>query len=220
MINSIISKAYYPDDIRETLEKDKLLDTNKWKLDLKVSTNQDQNIKNKEDEQFKIEFQSNYNKYCKRLKIYKANLTHAYAKLWGNCSKDMQRKIVSMSIFESSIKNKLLELLSAIKKQALSFQEDQYKKRIILDSLINFVLTKQKEDECLDDYITRFKGAVDVLKEHLGGPLILTKYIKTLPDYNEDDHAAIKQCMKTGFEELTIYAFMKNLDQNKYGLIP
>ena len=219
IINTIISKANYPDNIGDTLKSGNLQNIEKWRPELRVSDSKDQTIRTCKDKQFGMEFQSNYDKYCTRVKTYNANSIHAYAKLWKHCSKSLQQKITSMSTFDSTIKNKPLSLLSAIKKHALSFQEDQYEMRIILDSLTNFIMTKQRDDKHLDNYSTRFKGAQDKLKEHLGGPIILTKYINTLSDYNEKNNEAIKKCMKTGFKEVMAYMFMKNTDQKKYSSI-
>ena len=55
---------------------------------------------------------------------------------------------------------------------------------IISDTLFAMLLTKQKDKENLSDYTKRFKVSRDVLKAHIGGPLILTKYVKSLASYS------------------------------------
>ena len=47
--------------------------------------------------------------------------------------------------------------------------------------------TKQKEGESLQDYTKRFRVAPDVLKSHIGGPIILTKFIEAMDGYNKTD---------------------------------
>ena len=49
---------------------------------------------------------------------------------------------------------------------------------IIVDALKAMMTTKQREGENLADYTQRFKTAKDVLESHIGGALILTKYVK------------------------------------------
>jgi hypothetical protein len=54
---------------------------------------------------------------------------------------------------------------------------------IILDSIQTMVNMKQKENESLQDYTKRFKTAHDVMKAHVGGPLILTKFVEDMDKY-------------------------------------
>ena len=44
--------------------------------------------------------------------------------------------------------------------------------------------TKQREGECLQDYTKRFCVAQDVLKSHIGGPIILKKFVNAIDGYN------------------------------------
>jgi len=46
--------------------------------------------------------------------------------------------------------------------------------------------TKEKEGESLHDCTKRFRVAPDVLKSHIGGPiLILTKFVEAMDRYDE-----------------------------------
>jgi hypothetical protein len=58
---------------------------------------------------------------------------------------------------------------------------------IIADALRTMVNLKQKENESLQGYTKRFKTARDVLVAHLGGPIELMKYIKTMDGFDEMD---------------------------------
>jgi hypothetical protein len=57
---------------------------------------------------------------------------------------------------------------------------------IILDAMRTLLFTKQKEGDSLQDCTNRFCMARDVLKSHMGGPIILsTKIIEAMDGYNE-----------------------------------
>ena len=43
--------------------------------------------------------------------------------------------------------------------------------------------SKQKENESLYDYTRRFKTCRDIMESQLGSPIVLKKYIQTLPEY-------------------------------------
>ena len=50
----------------------------------------------------------------------------------------------------------------------------------MLDSLQSLFNLKQKDGESLQDYTKRFKTTRDVLRYHIGGPIILTKYVERM----------------------------------------
>lgn len=58
---------------------------------------------------------------------------------------------------------------------------------ISLDAMKTLITTKLKEGESLQDYTKRFCMARDALKSHIGGPIILTKFVKAMDGYNEMD---------------------------------
>jgi hypothetical protein len=69
------------------------------------------------------------------------------------------------------------------------YKSKLYEMAIILDSIKTMVNTKQKENESLQDYTKQFKTACDVMCSHIGGPMILTKFVKKMKGYdatNED----------------------------------
>jgi hypothetical protein len=49
------------------------------------------------------------------------------------------------------------------------------------------VETLQKENETLSDYTKRFKVSQDVMESHIGGPIVLTKFVKQMTDYDALD---------------------------------
>ena len=93
----------------------------------------------------------------------------------------MQSKLEQKMNFSKTIYNDPIKLLKATKEHALNLQETTYSMEIIDDTIVHFLLMKQKE-ESLHKYIKKFKTAKEATELHLGGPIILTKYMKTLED--------------------------------------
>jgi len=108
--------------------------------------------------------------------------------LWERCNKAMKNKIEARSDY-NRIENNPITLLMAIKEHALNFQENRYSMSIILDAMRMLLFTKQKEGESLQDYTKRFRVARDVLKSHMGGPIILTKFVEAMDGYKEINFA-------------------------------
>jgi hypothetical protein len=76
---------------------------------------------------------------------------------------------------------------------------------------------QQKENESLQDYTRRFKTTREILESHLGGPLILTKFVKTMKDYDPLDSKPTEDCIKRASKQLFAFLYLENLDQAKYG---
>jgi hypothetical protein len=110
-------------------------------------------------------------------------------------------------------------LRRAIKQQALNYQDNKYEMAIILDAIKLLVNTRQQPDETLQAYTARFKTARDLCEANLGGPLILTKYVQQMDDYDEKDDQKVKACNKKAFKRFTAYAYLDNSDKAKYGSI-
>ena len=164
-----------------------------------------------ENKQFEIEFKSDYDAYRKRLHINENNLTRAYALLWERCTKAMKNKIESRSDFET-IRNDPISLLKAIKEHALNYQENRYSMAIVLDSMRTLMNTKQKEGELLQDYTKRFRVARDVLKSHVGGPIILTKIVEAMPGYDETDKDKCDKMIEQAFNQFLAFLYLDNAD--------
>lgn len=220
LIKYIKQKSKYASDIGDTLEKGERKDTDNWRPTLRWSSDKtDPTEQDLENEQYEKEFEIEFAEYLQRLQIYEDNLIKAYSILWERCSRTMQGKIECMAAFEKEIRNNPIGLLKAIKQHALGLQEHRYPMRIITDVMKNFFNTRQKENERLDEFATRFKASRDLMTEQLGGVILMPKYVKTMPDYDENDEDKIKKCEEEAFEALTAYIFMENADQAKYGLI-
>ena len=151
--------------------------------------------------------------------MYENNLYKAYALIWERCAKAMQHKIVSRTIFESTIYNDPIELLIAVKEHALNYQETRYEMSIISDSFRAIFSVRQKEAENLQDYTRRFKTAREILESHLGGQIVLSKYVRTMPTYDENNVYETTKLMETASEQLFAFLYLENADQSKYGLL-
>ena len=68
---------------------------------------------------------------------------------------------------------------------------------IITDSIRSFMNAKQKENESLHNYTRRFKTYRDIMELQLGGPIVLKKYIQTLPKFIKYNERTMEQENKT-----------------------
>ena len=98
----------------------------------------------------------------------------------------MQNKITCQYDFKQKIFNNSINLLKAIKEHSLIFQESRYEMAIITDAISTFLNMKQKESESLKDYRQRFKTSKEIMESHIGGPIILSKYIQMTEEYKDD----------------------------------
>ena len=218
LINHVKKVFDYGNDIGTALELLEPLDVSTWKPSMQVSRASTEEVRAVEGRQFEIEFKANYDTYSKRVQTYENNKTKAYALFWERCAKAMKNKIEARSDYHK-IKNDPIELLKAIKEHALNYQENRYSMLIILDAMRTLLGTKQKEGESLQDYTKRFRVARDVLKSHIGGPLILTKFVEAIPGYNETNVEGRDKFCEQAFNQFLAYLYLDNSDKVKYGSI-
>ena len=105
-----------------------------------------------------------------------------------------------------------------MKKDALNYQEHRYGMSIILDSIRTMISTKQKEHESLSDYIKRFKVAKDVMKSHIGGPIILSKYVEQIDDYDVTSQTKVNIYVEEAHDLMLRLLYLENVGQRKYVL--
>eukprot|EP00978_Attheya_sp_CCMP212_P012570 scaffold31431_cov54-Attheya_sp.AAC.2 len=72
--------------------------------------------------------------------------------------------------------------------------------------------THQKDNTSLSDYTKRFKTSRDVLESHIGGPIILTKYVQSMALYDASDNDKIEAYEKGAFGQLLSLLYMENSD--------
>jgi hypothetical protein len=174
------------------LEEKRTLQIKIQMLRLMTSENSDDQESSLENEQFKFFYQAEIDSYVKRKDTYVSNIGNAYALIFGQCSKAMQSKIQVRLDFESEIKGNPVALLVAIQEQAMSYQEHQYEMITIADSIYNMLNIKQREEEHLLEYTTRYISAKDLMESQIGGNLILTKFVNNM---KEEIESELKQQM-------------------------
>ena len=57
---------------------------------------------------------------------------------------------------------------------------------VVMDAMKTLFAMKQKEGETLPDFTKRFQLKKEVLESHIGGPIILTKIVKTIQGYHHN----------------------------------
>ena len=204
-------------DVAEALRTGHEPNLQDWQPSLGVSTTVDESVRTVENEQYKMLFKAELDEYMRRKRVFADNKIKAYAFIWDRCAKAMQAKINARSDFESKIYNNPLELLSAIREHAMNYQESRYEMSIISDAFRALFNAKQAEGENLTEYTRKFKAAKDILNSHLGGPVDLAKYVKTMEGYDALNEIKIAQLTKAAQEQFFGFIFMENADQNKYG---
>jgi hypothetical protein len=131
----------------------------------------------------------------------------------------MQDKIASRSDYDNVAYNDPIALLRAIKEHSLNYQDTRYEMSIISDAFRSLFTSKQKDGESLQDYTRRFKTSTEILESHLGGPLILEKYVRTMTGYDKTNDSKMDELIKQASESLFAYLYLENADQDKYGTI-
>ena len=224
LLNHIREKFEYGNDIAKAIDDQEPVDTKIWRPSLQKSQSEDPEIKEIENEEFKMEFQAALQTYQRRQSLYESNTVKAYALFWGRCTKGMRNKIEARTDYGTKIKNNPIELVKAIKEHSLSYQENRYNMAVIFDSLKTMVNLRQKEGETLQDYTKRFRVTREVLETQIGGTIAIPKALKEISGYtefptNQDQHDKNKFFQDQLFEQLMAYAYLDNADQSKYGSI-
>ena len=127
-----------------------------------------------------MEYKAKLDEAMRRKRMYGYNRLKVYDLLWEKCAKATQNKITSRLDYNSSVYNNPIVLLRAIKDHLLNYQGMRYEMAIISDDFWSTFTSLQKDREILQDYTRKFNSSTEIVKYHLGGPLILEKYIKTM----------------------------------------
>jgi hypothetical protein len=194
LINHIRQKYECGNDIANALETRTEVDFIAMMPQLVQSSATDQDVKNREEQQFLILYEAEIKRFVDRKSTYQSNLDKASALLWAQCNKSLQSKLLSRSDY-NSIKGKPIEILKAIEEHSISFLEHQYDAVIVLDSVKSFLTTKQKEDEDLVDYTRRFKSSRNVMESHLGGKFKFLKLAEQDSAWDKTDVTIQNECM-------------------------
>ena len=95
----------------------------------------------------------------------------------------------------------------------------KYKYAQVMDTLVQFLNTKQEHGENLTYYAKRFKQSRDNVKSILGEDF-LSNFIETTDKYAKTmDTARMTRMKKDAFKKWTAYMMLRNSNNNKYGLL-
>lgn len=219
ILNHIKETMEYGADIAQALKELQPCDTNLWKPTLDVSTLQDAKLKEQEQRQFDFQFQEDYKMYKKREVAYQLNLTKVHALLLGRCTKGMKERLKTRKDWELQTSKDPLELLRAIKEEAMSYQDHKYPAAIVLNAMSNLLNCKQQTGESLQDYTSRFKNFRDVMISQMGGPLVVTKMVEAQSGYLSGDPAKVKEAQGKAQKEFLAHMYLHNADHTKYGTL-
>jgi Na+/citrate or Na+/malate symporter len=87
---------------------------------------------------------------------------------------------------------------------------------ILVDAIKALMITQQCKRENLQDYVRQFKTACNILKSHIGGPLILTKFVASMKGYNKTNPKEVNNLIEQASAQFFAFFLLKNADQEKY----
>lgn len=151
-------------------------------------------------------FDQKVKNYVDRQTEYEQNKTKAFGLLLRQCSKTLRNKIEGRNDY-ANIHNDPFQLLKTIREHSIAFDERKYGPTTILETMRALVNIRQRENEQLVDYTSRFKHTRDVLKEQIDKTIEFKKYM---------DESSIKD-EKTAFEHVMTQAYLEGTDRAKYG---
>jgi hypothetical protein len=121
LLNYIREQFEFGNDIAKAIDNQQPVNTKIWKPSLQKSQNEDLEIKDNKNEEFKMEFQAALQTYQKCQSLYESNTIKAYALFWGRCTKGMRNKIKARTDYRTKIKNNPIESVKIIKEHSLSY---------------------------------------------------------------------------------------------------
>jgi hypothetical protein len=121
--------------------------------------------------------------------------------------------------YDNDIKGDPIAMLAAIQEHTMSYQENRYNAKIIIDALRNLLYTKQRNDEDLVDYSRRFNAARNFYEAQQGEKIMCKKMAKADDEWDEKDNNKMKEYRNRSSARLISLLYVENADQNKYGSV-
>ena len=141
------------------------------------------------------------------------NLRKAYAFLFGQCTTGLQHRIEAKAKYESKIKGDPKKLLEMIKENYLSFDDKKKADIVIINTIMNFMTTRQRDDEDFAKYTKCFKPVRDLCKEKYRGIFKIPTLAQKESTWGSDQETSYK----TAYASFLSILYLKNMDQTKYG---
>ena len=130
---------------------------------------------------------------------YHTNLGKAYAFSFGQCTTDLQHQIEAKAKYESKIKGDPIKLVEMIKENLLSFNDKKMADIVIINAIMNFITTRQRDNEDLTDYTKHFKAARDLCNEKYKGIFEIPTLAQKQSTWTSDKEAATRQQMPVSY---------------------
>jgi hypothetical protein len=157
--------------------------------------------------------------FLERKKALRQGMNKAYAMIYEfHCTKGMQSAIKEHPKYDSEIKNNPIKLLKSIKVLMHEPVRARYPLASLTDALLRFANIKQKEDENLTQYTSRFKGDRDLVVSIIG-TRAFDKFVEIQPGYEDLTNEEKKEQKENIFDKWIGYVFIKGADNNKYGSV-
>ena len=106
------------------------------------------------------------------------DLDKEHVLLWGRFQLALSDRVEDQTGFEASIRNKPIDMLLAIKRHALDYEESRIWMPVVSDTFRELFNCAQENNEVLLDCTRRFKRARETLQSHLRGPMLVAKTMK------------------------------------------
>lgn len=206
----------YPDggDIATALLEKQDFDFEKVKPKYKVSQLEKTDPQYEHERRcFQLEFEVQITEFVKRQSKYRSNCRRAYAQLWSQCDEKLQNKIMDRSDFSTKIEDNPFELMKVIEELSTSYEDGTYAMATIADAMRNLFLIKQRANESLAHYTSRFQNARDIAVSQLGGEIILHRMVDTAKDPKNMNGALQNE----SWERLMAYIYMDGALKARYG---
>lgn len=170
-----------------------------------------------ENEMAMEEWKIDYQIYRKEKNKFDDNWVKAFALIWGNyCSKEVQVRLKEMPDYDGAIRNEPLVLLRHIETLMHTPERAKYPPLTLIEVLLNFLHTKQGENEDLLDYLSRFKCERDVVVR-LHGTGIFDGYVEETVEYRAAADDAAKRDLKAQmFNRAVAALFLRNTSQDRF----
>ena len=118
-----------------------------------------------QNDQYKIEYEAELQLHLKQKNHYCMNLGKAYGFLFGQCTTGLQHRLEVKAEYKSKIKVNPIKILEMIKENSLSFDDKKKADIVIINTIMNLMTTRQRDDEELTKYTKCFKAARALCKE-------------------------------------------------------
>ena len=195
----------YPDDLGKLIKR--LKDPLPQLQASKPTLTKDKSLA--ESTEYKVEFGHQMRLYVEREMQLRMNMSNLYSLVWGQLSEALQARIKGDPNFESKDDTSdILWLLEQCKLRIQNIDHTSSTFKTVAISLCSFFSTKQRQNESLELYRSRWEGMISTLS--LVGCEDAFKW-DTLTDEEASEAAAE--------ERLRAMIFMLSVDKKKYGTL-